>query len=177
ELYTARLKLGKLEAKDILQIVRCANNRNISENTLNLPYPYTETNARFWIEMQSNGFRNGTEFIFGIYTEDDHKFVGGIGLHLDRQNNKAELGYWIAEPFWNRGYATEAAEAVLKFGFDTLKLNKIFATHFLHNPSSGRIMQKIGMKKEAELRQHYLKNGKYLDAVQYAIMSENRQDL
>ena len=71
------------------------------------------------------------------------KIIGAIGLH-DRNDDKAELGYWIAVPFWNKGYATEAASAILNFGIKELKFHKIYATHFIHNPASGRIMEKIG---------------------------------
>jgi len=79
------------------------------------------------------------------------------------------LGYWIAIPYWNNGYVTEAAKAIIEFGFKELNFNKIFATYFPHNPASGKVMEKIGMKKEALLKQHLKKDGRYYDIPLYAI--------
>ena len=89
---------------------------------------------------------------------------------IDKQNNSAELGYWIGKPYWNSGYATEASRAVLKYGFEVLGLNRIHASHFRRNPASGRIMEKIGMKYEGCLRQHFKKWGKFEDLETYGIL-------
>ena len=94
-----------------------------------------------------------------------------IGLH-DREDGKAELGYWIAKPFWNNGFVTEAAKVILDFGFKELYFNKIFATHFPHNPASGKIMEKIGMQKESVLKQHIKKGEEYYDIVMYSIVKK-----
>lgn len=170
ELFTKRLRLGKIRTKYIPEIVKYANNKNISDNTLNLPNPYREEDAIFWINMEIQGFKSGEKYIFAIYKKESEDFIGGIGLHIDKINNKAELGYWIAEPFWNNGFASEAGEEILNYGFNALKLNKIFATYFLFNPSSERVLQKIGMNKEADLKAHYLKNEKYEDVGQYYLL-------
>ena len=95
--------------------------------------------------------------------------MGAIGLH-DREDDKAELGYWIGIPYWDKGYVTEAAKAIIDFGLNELKLNKIFATHFIHNPASGRIMEKIGMEQEAVLIKEIKKDGEYFDLVRYCIL-------
>jgi RimJ/RimL family protein N-acetyltransferase len=91
-------------------------------------------------------------------------------MHLDKQQNHAELGYWIGVPYWGCGYATEAARAMIQYGFDVLKLNRIQASHFANNPQSGRVLRKIGMQHEGCLRQHYLKWGEYVDSKVYGIL-------
>ena len=63
-------------------------------------------------------------------------------------DRRAELGYWIGVPWWNRGYATEAGRALLDFGFGTLGLHRIMAHHMMRNPASGRVMQKLGMTRD-----------------------------
>ena len=173
ELFTERLKLGQIKPQYISTIVAYANNKVISDHTLTFPYPYREENAIFWINFSNQSFSNQENYVFAIYKKDTDEFIGGIGLHLDKKHNKAELGYWIAEPFWNQGFATEAGKEILKFGFDTIQLNKIFATHFLFNPASGRTLQKIGMKMEADLKQHYFKNDQYEDVRQYCILKQD----
>ena len=80
------------------------------------------------------------DILFAIRNKD-HKIIGAIGLH-DRGDDKAELGYWLGTQFWNNGYVTEAAKAVIDFGFNELHLNKIYATYFLHNPASGKYWKK-----------------------------------
>ncbi len=170
ELYTERLRLGKIRTKDLPLITEYANNKKISDNTLSFPFPYAEENAVFWMEMEIQGFQKKENFIFAIYEKKSDQFIGGIGLHIDKNNNKAELGYWIAEPFWNKGFASEAGNEILNYGFNILGLNKIFGTHFLYNPASKRVLRKIGMYKEAEMKQHYFKNGKYEDVIQYCLL-------
>ena len=95
--------------------------------------------------------------------------IGQIGLHIDKENNKAEIGYWIAEPFWGKGLASEANNSILKFGFEELKINKIYATHFINNPASGKVLINSKMIKEAELKDHYKKGKEYQTVFQYRL--------
>jgi RimJ/RimL family protein N-acetyltransferase len=85
--------------------------------------------------------------------------------------NGAELGYWIGTAHWNRGYCTEAAKAVLQYGFDVLKYHKISARHFVGNISSGRVMKKAGMKREGLLEDEVMKDGKYITVELYGIVN------
>jgi ribosomal-protein-alanine N-acetyltransferase len=165
-LLTQRLILSQLNESDLLFITEYLQDKVFSELTSNIPYPYTEEDAEIWLKMSREAFSNKTGYTFAI-RDKEHRIMGAVGLH-DRGDDKAELGYWLAVPFWNKGYVTEAAEAIVRFGFETLKFNKIYATHFLNNPASGRIMQKIGMEKEALLKQHIKKNEEYLDIVMYS---------
>ncbi|MGV2452837.1 MULTISPECIES: GNAT family N-acetyltransferase [Chryseobacterium] len=169
-LQTERLILSQLEEKDIPFIVELLQHRIFSDLTSNIPYPYVENDARSWVEMSKEAFENNTGYTFAIRNKEG-QIIGAIGLH-DRDDDKAELGYWIGIPYWNKGYVTEAAKGIIDFGFDELKLNKIFATHFLHNPASGRIMEKIGMKKEAVLIKEVKKDGEYFDLVRYCILKD-----
>jgi RimJ/RimL family protein N-acetyltransferase len=99
------------------------------------------------------------------------KLVGAVGLTITKRFSRAELGYWVGKPFWGKGFATEASRAVLKYGFEGLQLNKIYATHMTRNPASGKVMQKIGMDQEGLLKQHALKWDQYLDLAAYGILS------
>ena len=74
------------------------------------------------------------------------------------------------DKYWKCGYCTEAARAIIRYGFKQLKLNKIKSSHFARNPASGKVMRNIGMKKEGFRREHVIKWNKYEDLVQYAIL-------
>ncbi|MEE6125764.1 GNAT family N-acetyltransferase [Chryseobacterium arthrosphaerae] len=164
---TERLILSQLEEKDIPFITEYLQHRIYSDLTSNIPYPYTENDAIFWLKMSKEAFENKSGYTFGIRNKEE-ELIGAIGLH-DRDDDKAELGYWIGIPYWNKGYVTEAARAIVDFGFKELGLNKIYATHFFHNPASGKIMEKIGMEKEAVLKQHVKKDEEYFDLAMYSI--------
>ena len=166
---TERLVLRKPEARDIPSIVKYANNPAIAATTLNIPNPYTEDDAVNWLSKGYLGFKEQTEFRFGVVEKDTQTFMGGIGLIVNQRFNRAELGYWIGEPFWNKGYTTEALKPILKFGFEQLGLNKIEAHYLLTNIASGRIMKKNGMVREGELVEHIQKGGQYLSLIQYRI--------
>jgi RimJ/RimL family protein N-acetyltransferase len=82
----------------------------------------------------------------------------------------AEIGYWIAVPYWGRGYATEAAAEIVRYGFEERNLQRVFACHFTRNPASGRVLQKAGMKYEGTLRQHVRKWDEYVDVAFYGVL-------
>ncbi|RKE46893.1 GNAT family N-acetyltransferase [Sphingobacterium detergens] len=172
-LETDRLILDKITVEDIPQIVLYLQDKIFSDYTSNIPYPYRKEDAEFWLKLSAEAFKNRKGFTFAI-RDKTGKFLGAIGLH-DEGSDKAELGYWISIPNWNNGYVTEAAKAIIDFGFRELNFNKIYATYFPHNPASGKVMEKIGMKKEALLKQHLKKNGKYYDIPMYSIFKEDRR--
>lgn len=168
-LKTERLRLRELEASDIPDIVSLANNPKVADMTLNIPHPYHERDAIAWINTAMEGFKDKSHFIFAICPLPQNDFIGAIGLDINTRFNRAELGFWIGEPHWNNGYTTEAATAIIQFGFNELALNKIYATHFLDNTASGRVMRKNGMIKEGTLIEHLKKGDQYLSANQYRL--------
>lgn len=176
QLVTKRLILNQIKPADIPDIVSYAGNIKIVENTRTMPHPYREEDAISWMNMANKGIENKDNYIFAIRFKDTQAFIGGIGLTLDLQNNRAELGYWLAEGFWNRGFTTEAVQAILQFGFEELKLNKIVAVYITTNKASGKVMIKNGMVKEGEFKDHDLKkdhtiaDDKYISLIQYRML-------
>jgi ribosomal-protein-alanine N-acetyltransferase len=157
ELHTRRLTLRKIDAEDLPSLIKYANNRKISDYVLNIPYPYQEMDAVFRISYVVQGFRNKTRYVFAIELKEHREFIGEVSLHLE--NGQTQLGYWIAEPFWNQGIATEAVQAVLKFGFETLDLRLIYATCHIDNEASGKVLLNNGM----------VYNGKQGNVIQYVM--------
>ena len=168
-LRTDRLNLRPFMLSDASMVQRLAGVREVADTTLNIPHPYEDGVAEAWIRTHAPGFAARELAAFAI-TDPDDLLVGAMSLRLELAHQRAELGYWIGVPFWNRGYATEAAAAVIKFGFRDLGLNRIYSTHLVGNPASGRVMQKVGMSSEGCHRQHVIKNGRFEDVARYAIL-------
>ncbi len=173
QLTTERLCLNALQVKDIPAIVTYAADVRITQYTLNIPTPYAEKDAVYWLNMAQEGFKEGTHFIFAIRKKAQQDFMGGIGLTLEKRFNRAEIGYWLAVPFWNQGYITEATKALIQFGFEQLHLNKITSSHFEENPASGKVLQKSGLQKEGVLKEHVFKEGRYYNLVVYGLTQQD----
>jgi len=90
----------------------------------------------------------------------------------DRHDVAGVLGFWIGTDYWSQGYATEAGRAVIRFAFEQLNLNRVHAHHMVRNPASGRVLEKLGMKREGVLRQRLKKWGVFEDVVVMAILRE-----
>jgi [ribosomal protein S5]-alanine N-acetyltransferase len=147
ELHTQRLLLRRITVEDIPALVKYASNRRISDNIINIPYPYEEPQAVFRISYVVQGFKNKQRFVFAIILKETQEMIGEISLHLAQQDKAAELGYWVGEPFWGKGMATEAVKAVLTFGFERLGLAAIFAECHVENMASQKVVSKNGMKR------------------------------
>lgn len=170
-LRTSRLILRPFEIADAPRVQQLAGAREVALNTIHIPHPYPDGAAEEWISKHEQRIEEG-EFSFAI---DDGELVGAIGLHMKRDYERAEIGYWLGVPFWGRGYATEAVAAIIRYGFEELKLNRIYAGYFSRNAVSGRVMEKNGMKYEGSLRQHVKKWDEYVDVIYYGILRSEWQ--
>lgn len=176
-LHTERLVLRRMEITDFPNLVKYASNKNVSDKVFGYPYPYLEEDAIARMNTVLEGFKNKNRFIFTITQKEENVLIGEIGLRLETEHNKAEIGYWIAEPYWGKGIATEAVAAVIKFGFEELKLNKIFATCFDGNKTSGKVLEKNGMILEGELKQEYIFKSEYRDSLNYRMTKDEYLNL
>lgn len=159
------LRPWKME--DLDQLVIYANNKKIADKLTDMfPHPYTREDGIKFIEMT---MQNEPRQIFAIDIDDIA--IGAIGLHPqnDIHRMNAELGYWLAEPFWGKGIITRAIKEMVKYGFDTLAINRIFARPYGSNKASQRVLEKAGFKLEAHLKNTIIKNSVYLDELIYAL--------
>ncbi len=169
-IHTERLVLRPFTLTDAPRVKALAGDRRIYETTLLIPHPYEEGMAEAWIATHQACFYEGRGAVFAICKQSGD-LIGAIELHRVGTYNRAELGYWVGTEFWNRGYCTEAARVIVDYGFKVLWCHKISATHFVGNPASGRVLEKIGMIREGMLRDEVLKEGKYVSLVRYAILN------
>ena len=170
---TERLRLRRFNPVDAPEVKRLAGDKLIAATTLNIPHPYEDGMAESWIETHLKEIDAGKLSNFAITLKDENQLIGAIGLHINPRFNRAELGYWVGVPYWNKGYCTEAACAVVKHGFEDLKLHRIFAHHIVGNDASGRVMEKIGMNFEGHLKEHVCKDGQFFDLKLYAILAKD----
>jgi RimJ/RimL family protein N-acetyltransferase len=170
---TERLLLRPFERADAGRTAELAGDEVISDTTIRIPHPYTETMAAEWIETHASIRENGLALFYAIELKVSGELVGSVGLDLDFVNGRADMGYWIGKEFWGSGYATEAASRLLRHAFMELKLHKVSAHHFARNPASGRVLEKIGMKREGLLKEHVRNSGRWEDIVQYGILESD----
>ncbi|MCB2155611.1 GNAT family N-acetyltransferase [bacterium] len=169
-LETRRLILRPFALTDAPEVQTLAGEREIAETTLNIPFPYEDGLADQWIRTHRRDFEQGRVAIFAIVRQSDGLLIGAIGFVLTLNHGHGELGYWIGRPFWNKGYCSEAAEEMLRYGFEELNLHRIHAHHFTRNPASGRVMEKIGMQHEGRMREHVKKWDHFEDIEIYGIL-------
>ena len=171
-LQTRGLTLRPFRPSDAPYVQKLAGEREIADTTANIPHPYWDGLAEEWIASHDKRLRAGESVVFAVTSSADGELQGAIGLEIAAQEISAEMGYWIGRPFWNRGVCTQAARAVLRYGFEELGLVRIQARHFLRNPASCRVMNKIGMAVEGRLPEPFLKWGKPETIEMHAILKE-----
>ncbi len=152
------------------EIQKLANNHAIAVNLRDaFPYPYTVEDAVTYLELAANGVLG---HVFGIY--DNDTFVGCCSLipQNDVYRINAEIGYWIGEPYWGRGYATDAVRQCLKFAFEELNLLRVYANIYEYNIGSMKVLEKVGFEKEAIIKSSIMKEGKIFDEHLYSIRKQ-----
>jgi len=170
-----RIDLGEwcirsFAATDAESIVKYANNRHISINLRDrFPYPYTRANADAFLDA---AYAQKPESDFAIAARDE--VIGGIGFHrqTDVYRLSAEIGYWLGEPYWGRGIATRAVQALTQWVFATTPVVRLFAHVFEWNPASARVLEKAGYSLEGRMRRSVVKNSQIIDQLVYAIVRE-----
>ncbi|WP_054752558.1 GNAT family N-acetyltransferase [Piscibacillus salipiscarius] len=155
-LSTKRLKLRPFTMNDASHVYELANDPAITETTLNIPYPYTLEDAEEWIIMPDDSRKNGI-YPFAIVLKEENQLIGAMTIGVNQRHKRGELAYWVGQNYWGQGYATEAAERIVQFGIQELLLHKMWAQALTFNPASAKVMQKIGMKKEGTLIDHFYK--------------------
>jgi [ribosomal protein S5]-alanine N-acetyltransferase len=168
ELKLSRCLLRPWRVGDQASLVRYANNRNVSRNLKDrFPYPYTAADADEWIKLAEAATRT-TSFAIVV----DGEAVGGIGIEpgTDVFRRSADIGYWLGEPFWGRGIATESLRAVTEYAFERFDICRLQAGVFAWNPASARVLEKVGYTLEGRIRLGAIKDGQLVDRLLYGLV-------
>jgi len=162
------ITLRSIKEADLSQLVILANNKKISDNLSDMmPYPYTLDDGKAFLELHASQKKVIRKAI--IYNGE---FCGLIGVHpqQDIRRHTAELGYWIGEPFWNKGVATEAIKQILDIVWSETELIKIFASVFEHNKASAQVLIKNGFVYEGTFKKGLIKHGKVYNELRYGLV-------
>lgn len=177
---TNKLILRPLKISDAKDILENVNNMNVSKWLLLVPYPYNLKDAKNWIKMTQIEWKKKKieSYGFAIELKKEKKIIGALGLKVKR-GYKASVGYWIGEKYWRKGYGSEALNSIIKFAFDKLKLKRLEAGVFSGNPSSGKLLEKYGFKKEGYARKSELckADGKVKDEILYGLLKDDLEKI
>jgi RimJ/RimL family protein N-acetyltransferase len=149
--------------------------KEIYDSTLNIPYPYSEADADRWLTRRiENTRRLGTEVTFAI-RKGDGEMIGAVGADSFEPgaSHRAEIGYWLARPYWGQGIMTDAVRVYVRYAFDDLKLLRLTAHVLQFNVGSARVLGKNGFKLEGQLRKHFRKDGELYDACFFGLLKED----
>ena len=172
-LTTARLVLRPLRLSDARDMFEYAKDPQVSRYVLwDAHRSIRESRAYLFGALRQ--YRKGQPGSFAITLRDSGRMIGTVGfMWVNVDHHSAEVGYSLSREYWNQGLMTEALRAVVSFGFETLRLNRIEAQHDVANPASGRVMAHVGMKYEGILRQRMKNKRKYVDVALYAILRDD----
>lgn len=168
-----KIEIREWRLDDAAELAELLNNKKILDNLRDgLPYPYTESDARYYINAMQTADKNS---VLAFAVVCDNELAGSIGIF--RQSNihfrTAELGYYIGEKFWNKGVATEAVKLACQKAFAT-DIIRIYAEPFARNTASCRVLEKSGFVCEGVLRANAVKNGIIEDMKIYSLIKEQQ---
>ncbi len=166
-----RIDIGEWQVRsfyleDAAALAKYANNRNVWLNLRDaFPHPYRREDAVAWLRMAT---RQWPEVHFAIAAADEAIGYIGLGRQTDVFYRSAEIGYWLGEPFWGRGIATAALQALTEYAFSEFGLIRLYAYVNVTNPASVRVLEKAGYEREGRLRKNVIKDGQIVDQFLYA---------
>jgi len=169
------IKIRRLREEDQVQLTELANNKKIWDNLRDMmPHPFELKDAQNFIANKKD---QKEDYVFVI--EYESNLSGMIGLHPqnDVYRLSLELGYWVGEPYWGKGIASEAVRQVLEFAFDNLEYNRIFAGALEHNEGSKKVLLKNNFVFEGIARKAVVKNDVIMDEWQYGILKQDYESI
>ena len=167
--------LSPVERRDEEALVEHLQEREISRNTLYVPYPYTEEDAEAWLDARIAHRRDQPREVTFALRNPEGRLIGVVGaddLEVGT-THRARLGYWLAKPYWGRGLMTSAARRYVQYALDELDLARLTAEVFCWNTASIRVLEKVGFQREGRLRKHREKEGSLVDVFYYGLLQED----
>ena len=165
------ISIRKWTIEDAHDLAAAINNKKVLDNLRDgIPFPYTEKDAEDFINA-TLAAPEGSQYSFAVVCGG--KVIGSIGVFRKENVHRltAELGYYIAEPYWGKGIMTNAVRQICNYVFKNTDIIRIFAEPYDFNNASCRVLEKAGFEFEGILRQNALKNGRLLNMKMYAILN------
>ena len=167
------VNLRELSINDAMDISRLMT-YNISRSLWEVPYPYTIENALEFINSSHRDFKSLKAVNFAIQYKNNlegvNRIVGIIGLkNIEYDKKNTNLGYWIGEPYWGNGIATESVTLVINYAFSVLGLEEVYAYVYSENKASIRVLEKNGMTKKGEVNEYNQMSDRYKNSFKFMI--------
>ena len=173
---TPRLLLREFVPEDFSAVMRYASDPEVTRHMLWGPNGEVETRGFLNHAIHCQGEARRTAYELAVILKDTNELIGGCGIGIVHADHReGEIGYCFDKAYWGNGYATEAARALLSYGFETLKLHRIYATCSPANHGSAHVLEKCGMQREGVLRQHKWMKGAWRDSFLYSILEQEYQ--
>jgi RimJ/RimL family protein N-acetyltransferase len=166
------IHLSEFVPSDQAACVEHLKEKEIYDHTLRIPYPYTEANFQEWLEIVARTTQQQGRAVQWAIRNEEGSLIGGCGFDGFQvgASHQAEIGYWLAKPFWSRGIMSAVVRKMCAFAFAEFGLVKITAHVFANNQASARVLAKCGFEEEGYLRKHYFKDNQFLDARLFALV-------
>lgn len=171
---TVRLLLRELRDEDANALAIALCNLSISRNTSSIPHPYSIADAVDFIERQKSKNSTSVKKVVTLKSAP-HELIGSVRLHINPANRRCELGYWIAEPHWSHGYATEAAAFMVDYAFSVLKFPEVSADYNTDNPASGHVLYRLGFFETGKGEDFCVAQGKHVPIIFVKLTKEQWQ--
>ena len=162
ELHTNNLIIKKPSEKHLNALIKELNNWNISKWLIEVPYPYSIDDAKYWVKKTKQD-----QYSLNIYLKN--KLIGGVSLSNQRENSKWELGYWIGEEYWGNGYAIEACENLISYFFSNTNNSIIYASHMKDNIKSKKIIIKLGFNLVSSGKKFSISRNEMVEDLNYEL--------
>jgi len=172
KLFTQRLILRSIQDSDLQNIYRGLSNPKVIKHYGVSFSSLEETKEQmdWYRQLQEN--ETGMWFAMGL--KDSNEFIGAVGLNdMSKEHKRGELGFWLLPEFWGSGYISEVVPKVLEYGFQTLDLHRIEAWVETDNENSRKVLSRLGFRHEGTLRDHEIKNGKFISVDVFASIVDN----
>lgn len=169
DLATKRLLLRRPDDRDVDVIVSVVGDWEVARRLARVPHPYNQSDARFFLDHVVPA-----EWVWAVTLSGADKLLGTIGLTPEQGTDAAELGYWLAPTHWGTGITTEAAKAVVAFGFEHLGLPVITSGYFEDNHASGRVLRKLGFMETGHVMRPSLAAGGEVPSIRMVLANPTR---
>ena len=163
ELHTDNLVIKKPSENHLNSLIKELNNWNISKWLIEVPYPYSIDDAKYWVKKTKQD-----QYSLNIYLKN--KLIGGVSLSNQRENSKWELGYWIGEEYWGNGYAIEACENLISYFFSNTNNSIIYASHMKDNIKSKKIIINLGFKLVGSGKKFSISRNEMVEDLNYELI-------
>lgn len=172
------ITLTEVRESDLEDLVRNINSKEIYDNTLAIPYPYSIEDGKFFIDV-CRKFEKLNETICNYAIRLDGEMIGGIGFLFNYgvDSHKSEFGYWIGEDYRGRGIMTSVLKKFVSMAFNFKYINRLEAHVFPENEASIRVLEKAGFQKEGIIKSNFVKEDRLRDTILYSMIKPLKDQL